>query len=473
MRSRSRVEDLILLITGICLLGSLFGAIWLSYRLESREIRLALTLSIVVAGVFAGLLSTILVLRRALRPYRQLVGEIQRLPVTTRAAGSRNEAEFILATLQSVVSRLQAQQDELERLNAQVKQRAASAELLSDRIVASIPSGLVAFDQELVATRINGPAQRLLETASNTGIPAGELLVSCPELLQLVKKSGQEGEIFQREELTARFSGSRRKRLGVTVAPIEQPSQGEAVERRGVLCLLTDLTEVLQLREQLALRRNLESLGEMSAGLAHELKNSLATLNGYAQLLQTRAPDEATKSSAAGMLAEVRSLSAMVTAFLDFARPQPLQVDHTLVGELIAECLNELEAFAEQHRVRIRMEGSFPAVLADSRLLRQAVINLIRNGVEAIGEDQSRREVLVSYASGANEARIIIADTGSGIPEYNLDKLFLPFFTTKSTGHGIGLAVTHRIITLHGWRLRASTLGSGGAEFIISIPSTA
>src|SRR5205814_3809429 len=121
------------------------------------------------------------------------------------------------------------------------------------------------------------------------------------------------------------------KRLGATVAPIDPASESGS---RGALCLITDITEVTRLREQVALKRNLESLGEMSAGLAHEFKNAIAALHGYAQFLQSVVHDERGRTAASALLQEVRNLSEMVTAFLNFARPQPLQLEDISLDEL-------------------------------------------------------------------------------------------------------------------------------------------
>src|SRR6185295_16350260 len=130
--------------------------------------------------------------------------------------------------------------------------------------------------------------------------------------------------LYRREELETMTAEGHTRRLGATVAPIDlSPERGP----RGALCLLTDITEVTQLREQVALKNNLESLGEMSAGLAHEFKNAIAALQGYVQLLQSLELDEKGGIVAASLLNEVRNLSEMVTSFLNFARPQPLQLE--------------------------------------------------------------------------------------------------------------------------------------------------
>jgi signal transduction histidine kinase len=288
----------------------------------------------------------------------------------------------------------------------------------------------------------------------------------------MVERCLTTGELYRREEVEASTANGRKRRLGATVAPIDL--EGEA-SRRGALCLLTDITEVTELREQVALKRNLESLGEMAAGLSHEFKNALAALHGYAQLIQSHAQDERGRNTATALLEEVRSLAETVTAFLNFARPQPLQLLDVSLDELIHECAAELQPLFVEHRVQLDVEGAFPAIHADERMLRQALLNLMRNAAESINEDKTERRVIVRGAgekdsAGKDWAVIEIRDTGSGINEDDRERIFIPFFTTKAKGHGIGLALAHRVITEHGGTLTASNSTEGGAVFTVRLP---
>jgi signal transduction histidine kinase len=241
--------------------------------------------------------------------------------------------------------------------------------------------------------------------------------------------------------------------------------------------MLTDITEVAELREALARKRNLESLGEMSAGLAHEFKNALATLHGYAQLLQNPRLDEGARSSAtSALLQEVRGLSEMVTSFLNFARPKPPDFGDVSLGPLVEQCAADLRALYAARRVTLKVEGDFADVHADERMLRQALLNLLRNAAEAIPEDKAERRVGVRGsrehdAAGRVWARVEIEDTGGGIAPEDLQRIFIPFFTTKSKGHGVGLALAHRVATEHGGTLSASNSTSGGAVFTLRLPA--
>lgn len=424
-----------------------------------------------ILALFLSLISIAWLLRGLLRPYNQLVSEAERAPVA-HSGKPQNEASFVLETFQSVVAQLQSQQQELERLTAEASQRADSAELFSERIVASMPTGLIAFDLSGKATVANAPAHSLFDSETKLeGEHFQTIFRKVPALAAMVESCLSNGQIFRREEIQA--SGSpQSKRLGATVAPIDPSVSGS----KGALCLITDITEVTQLREQVALKRNLENLGEMSAGLAHEFKNAMAALHGYAQFLQSIDTDERTKGAAVALVQEVRNLSEMTTAFLNFAKPQPLQVEQVSLVELLDDCARELRPLFEQRQVNY--EASYATseldVRADPRLLRQAILNLLRNAVEAIADEQQDRRVIVrgstETANDQNWVTASIRDTGGGIAEADLARVFIPFFTTKVSGHGVGLPLAHRIITQHGGALSVANAAEGGAIFTLRLP---
>src|SRR6266550_4714518 len=386
MIRRTRYQFGLSLLAGFFLLATLFAILLYLLTPETPVTRGPLLLAAFVAILLGSLLCILFLLRRLLRPYQQLVGEAEKASLTAPARRSQDEGEFVLETFQSVVAQLQKQREVLEELRTEASKRAASAEQFSERIVASVPSGLIAFDGGGRSMVINAPARVLLEVDGDAlGQPAGALLQHLPQLAQMVEQCLQTGVLFRREEIEIVTSDRLTRRLGATVAPINiSPEQNE----RGALCLLTDITEVTQLREQVALKKNLESLGEMSAGLAHEFKNAIATLHGYVQLLQSLKLDAKASGAAASLLNEVRSLSDMVTSFLNFARPQPLQLDEVLVSALISDCADELRPLFGERKIELLVSGTANSTAvngatkntgslvlrADERMLRQALL---------------------------------------------------------------------------------------------------
>src|SRR4030095_11560586 len=167
----------------------------------------------------------------------------------------------------------------------------------------------------------------------------------------------------------------------------------------------------------------------------------------------------------------------MVGAFLNFARPQPPQLEEVSIPDLIADCSAELQPLFEELRVKLEVVNETPSLVvgADERMLRQTVLNLIRNAAEAIPEENSERLVKVRSsqdhdAGGKVYAVIEVKDSGPGIPPAHLQKIFIPFFTTKAKGHGVGLALSHRVITEHGGALTAENTSQGGAVFTVRLP---
>jgi nitrogen fixation/metabolism regulation signal transduction histidine kinase len=465
------------LLVGLLLLANLFTLALVALTPATRAERAPILFTVFLITLVVSVPSILLLPRWLLRPYRQLVDEAERAPVSTQTQrdGARDETEFVLETFQEVVAELRAKQGQLERLSARAAARAATAEQFSERVVASLPSGLLAFNPEGRATVVNAPARAILGL---DGVGDDEyfktLLAGAPELVSLVERCLQRGETYRREEVSAKVGGGRARRLGVTVAPIDPTRAGGA---RGALCMLTDITEIAELRETVARKRNLESLGEMSAGLAHEFKNALATLHGYAQLLQNaQMKTDARASATAALLQEVRGLSEMVTSFLNFARPKPPDFGDVSLGELIDQCAADLAAFLDERHVSLEIEGEFADVHADERMLRQTLLNLLRNAAEAIPEERAERRVVVrgkreSDTVGHAWAAVEIEDTGTGIAEDDLRNIFIPFFTTKSKGHGVGLALAHRVATDHGGTLSASNSQTGGAIFTLRLPA--
>ena len=276
----SRFQVLLTVFAGLFLLGTVVIFAIFALAPDTAVVYRPFLLSAFVVTIFISLVCISWLLRGLLRPYSQLVGEAKRAPVA-HSGKTQNEAAFVLETFQSVIAQLQEQQEELKRLSDQASQRADSAERFSDRIVASMPTGLIAFDSSGKTTVTNAPLRGLLANQLNaTGEHFSTVFGTVPALAEMIEDCLANGRVFRREEIEATNGSDQGKRFGATVAPIDPTS---ASGSRGALCLITDITEVTRLREQVALKRNLESLGEMSAGLAHEFKNAMAALHGYAQ----------------------------------------------------------------------------------------------------------------------------------------------------------------------------------------------
>jgi signal transduction histidine kinase len=272
--------------------------------------------------------------------------------------------------------------------------------------------------------------------------------------------------------------------LGVTISPIYRSVRAPvrmandlvppAAEMKvsGALCLMSDLTELTALQKQIRWKENLAALGEMSAGIAHEFKNSLATISGYAQMIRSEVATGDVRDSSERILDQTRALTHVVTEFLRFAKPLEICYETVPMQSVVAKVAEELQETIPG--CVVQWEGSFEELPGDEALLRQALLNLARNGVQASEGVSAQPRVSMSGTieelAGKKWQRICVADNGAGIPEADLQKIFLPFFTTKSEGTGLGLAVVQKVALQHGGSIEARNRAGGGAEFLLWLP---
>src|ERR1041385_9235552 len=221
MRYGNRYQFGLALLTGFFLLATVMAVLLYSVTPSTPAMRGPLLLTSFVAILLGTLACILFLLRWVLRPYRQLVGEAEKAPVQ-KAVKSKDEAEFVLETFQSVVAQLQEQRKTLERLTAEASQRADSAERFNERIVASVPSALLAFDGNGRSIVINAPGRALLALDGDIkGQTVAQLLGDVPALAEMVNDCLRSGNIYRREEIEALSKEELPRRLGATVAPIE------------------------------------------------------------------------------------------------------------------------------------------------------------------------------------------------------------------------------------------------------------
>jgi PAS domain S-box-containing protein len=379
---------------------------------------------------------------------------------TRQLRSSHNETAILSAALQEAVSKLKAQ----ERATAE---RADASERLSGEIISSITAGLLVVGLEGQITILNPAGRRLLELPeSAASMPYARSPREQP-LLDVVDECLSNRAAIVRREVTLAQVG-RGVHLGVTVSPLFE-GHGQL---HGAICLFTDLTAVKDLEEQLRLKESLATLGELTAGIAHEFRNGLATIHGYSKLFDLQTLPEAYRPYVEGIRAETESLSQVVTNFLNFARPAQLTLSRVDLGAICERAADEIRSDARMLGGDVEVKGEFGAVEGDEVLLRQAISNLLRNAVEAcagasvvpqvtIQSDIDRRQHLV---------RIAVNDNGPGIAPASRERVFRPFFTSKRSGTGLGLALVQKIIVFHNGRVVAGASPLGGASLQITLP---
>jgi signal transduction histidine kinase len=241
---------------------------------------------------------------------------------------------------------------------------------------------------------------------------------------------------------------------------------------QGAVCLFSDLSEVAELEEQLRLKDSLARLGELTAGIAHEFRNGLATIHGYARLLDLeRLPDDY-RPYVTGIRAETEALRQVVTQFLNFAKPAELVLSRVDMGTIIERAAEEIRGEARSRQGDVAIRGEFGSIDGDEVLLRQAFSNLCRNALEACTGTGAAPHIAIegTVDHAQSQLRIAIIDNGPGIDDRVAAHMFQPFFTTKANGIGLGLALVQKIIVTHNGRVSASRNPDHGARIVVSLP---
>jgi PAS domain S-box-containing protein len=383
---------------------------------------------------------------------------------------AENVPAFMTASMQAVILRLREQEKELERLHKAERERAENTARLSEEVTRNMPAGLIVIGVNGLISGTNPAAEQALGIKGLVFRRYSEALGESSTLTSLIQRCLAEGKIFRREQAAHIAPDGTHRQLGVTISPIRRGEQ----KATGAICLLSDLTELASLQKQMQLRENLAALGELSAGIAHEFKNALATISGYAQMIQSEPNAADTPENAGKILDQTRSITHVVTEFLRYARPLEISEEPVALRSLLDRITCELKEL--QPLVQITVDGDFAEIAGDEGLLRQAFLNLARNAAEAASSHSATPSVILrgetARFADENFQRLRVLDNGPGIPAEVLPKLFRPFFTTKVNGTGLGLAVVQKILLQHGGRVEAQNRSEGGAEFIVTLPAT-
>src|SRR5438874_1366285 len=289
-----------------------------------------------------------------------------------RTMGGGAETALLSAALQEALTKLKAQ----ERATAA---RAEASERLSGEIIASLTAGLLVVGLDGDVRILNRAGRRMLGLEESTPLGDYRQVLGEPTLIQVIDECLARRQAIVRREVGLPQARHDTSHLGVTVSPLFD----EHGELHGAICLFSDLTAVKSLEQQLRLKDSLATVGELTAGIAHEFRNGLATIHGYSKLFDLNAIPPGYRPYVEGIRAEAESLGQVVTNFLNFARPAELTLSCVDLRAIRERAADEVRQEARALGGEVDLRGEFGAVEGDEVLLRQAFSNLLRNAVEA------------------------------------------------------------------------------------------
>ncbi|POT59748.1 two-component system sensor histidine kinase AtoS [Citrobacter amalonaticus] len=337
---------------------------------------------------------------------------------------------------------------------------------LNDLIIENAADGVIAIDRQGNVTTMNPAAEmitgyRLDELA---GRPYATLFAD-PHFSSPVLDTLEHGTEHLAQEVSFP-AHDRTIELSVTTSRIHNAS-GEMI---GALVIFSDLTARKETQRRLAQTERLATLGELMAGVAHEVRNPLTAIRGYVQIIRRQTSLPVHQEYLSIVLKEIDSINKVIQQLLDFSRPRQSQWQQVPINALIEEALILVQTSGVQARIDFNtaFDTTLPSLVADRELLKQVLLNMLINAVQAIG---ARGEIRIrTWRDTPTQLAIAIEDNGCGIDTALQKKIFDPFFTTKASGTGLGLALSQRIINAHQGDIRVTSQPGCGATFILILP---
>lgn len=358
---------------------------------------------------------------------------------------------FVVDTFHDMVSTLKDKERDLEILRQKAEDRALAIEGYNENILQSVPSGVMSFDENLKIMKVNQAAGKILEVKEETVIGKHHAEILGKPITDLLNGK----KFIERGEISYITSSGKRIWLGMTLSPLRDQN-GKTI---GQILVFTDLTHLKAVESQMELRARLSSLGELSVGIAHELRNPMAVIAGYTKLLSKKG-EKSLQPIIENISKEIAVMDRIISDFLSFAKPAELTMTDIDLKAMIGNCITAIRGDKSDITVRLNIDGR-PTIKGDEIFLRQTFINIIQNAVEAMPQGGVLFIEIVPSADPGRGFDIVISDTGHGISEDIIDKIFLPFFTTKERGTGLGLAIVHKIVVSHGGTISVESSDKG------------
>lgn len=345
--------------------------------------------------------------------------------------------------------------------------RSSRQEILDERnfkesVLESISSAILTISPDGTLTSINNTGKRLLGDAARPGVHYGELFAGWDNMANRTSRVLAGEKEYGREALTAGKDGGTRH-FEVGFFPIGDRST------RGITVTIRDETEKEQMREEMTRMDRLASLGKLSAGIAHEVRNPLTGISLLLDDLHDRMALEPENQALMGRaLGEIERVERLIAALLNFASPPKAQFREGDLNRVIRDTLLLLHRECEKQLVDLRFTpGNIPPFRFDVEKIKQAILNLVKNALEAMPKGGM---MVITTAAGEDAAIVSIADSGPGIASDDLPLIFEPFFTRKGAGTGLGLSITQRIVEEHHGRISVESAAEKGTIFTVSLP---
>ena len=334
-------------------------------------------------------------------------------------------------------------------------------------VVESMANGLISLDSEGVITTINQAAQELvgISEAEAKSLEVDRLL---PEYAVEIRDVLENNHTILNKEIVYQHSDG--SAIPVNLSATQVKDVGGV--KLGAVVLLNDMREMVELQERAKRAEHLASIGRMAATVAHEIRNPLSSIRGFAQFFANLFKEETEERTyALAMMEESNRLNRVVSELLDYARPLELKIGQTSIETLFLDIVRRIELEQTTSCVEIvqEIQSEMPEVQLDHDRILQVLFNLTQNSIDAM-PNGGKLILAAVWLAEQKSVQIRVQDTGEGIPQADLPRLFEPFFTTKTRGSGLGLAVVRKIVDAHDGEVEVRSEEAVGTQVILTLP---
>jgi two-component system sensor histidine kinase HydH len=327
--------------------------------------------------------------------------------------------------------------------------------------------GLIATDENGKVAAYNQTAEAILGIPSDRVFAESAAKVLPQELWKLTERLGNSGTVVE-EEVECQTASSTGVPLKVSGAVLHGDDEGFL----GYVFIFRDLVEVRRLQQEVERTKRLASLGSLAAGVAHEIRNPLSSVKGFATYFREKLKDSPQdRDTATTMIQEVERLDRVIGQLLEFARPSTLKIKPVRVTDLIRHSLKLIEGDARTKGVEVKTDlpANLPQALVDADRMNQVLLNLYLNAIQAM-DGGGVLQITVSRDDSRKLTTITVSDNGRGIEAADQERIFDPYFTTKSDGTGLGLAIVHKILDAHGGSIKVRSQKGAGTTVTMTLP---
>ncbi len=336
--------------------------------------------------------------------------------------------------------------------------------IFSEALVKNMPIGLIALDNQDNIIECNEKAQVMLGIASINASGKKNINLLPDQLKKMLAELSSTGGFLERDVKQTFADG--KEQIWETVAA-ELIDEGTST---GKILLIRDVTDIRQMENEITKSRHLSSIGSLAAGVAHEIRNPLSSIKGFAVYFKEKlSGNKEDEQTADVMVAETERLNRVISQLIEFAKPLELKKESAHFLDVVRHAIKLIDADAKKNKISIDVDiaADIPVLEIDSDKIKQVLLNIFLNALEAMKDGGNLR---IKTERGADNVTVTISDTGIGIEKTDLPRIYDPYFTSKPAGTGLGLAIVQKFMEAHGGRIKVESVAGKGTKVILCFP---